>query len=169
MPWVARVDLARIGLGVGDHLRTDFAGNFGVTTSAFGMRAMTMIFSNSAGSKLSLRIEILIDDKRRRRRRQERIAVGLGLVGELGADIAGSARPVFDDDRVTHLRASHSPTTRGTTSAEPPAGNGTMILTGRDGYSCALAGSDAAMAMSSTAMPRLRPMRHAPARTRQPP
>ena len=32
-----------------------------------------------------------------------------------------------------HFRDSHSPITRGITSAVPPAGNGTMIFTGRDG------------------------------------
>src|ERR1022692_2004782 len=38
-----------------------------------------------------------------------------------------------------HLRDRMLPTTRGTISAVPPAGNGTMILTARVGKSCAAA------------------------------
>jgi hypothetical protein len=45
-----------------------------------------------------LGVEVLVDDQRRRRRREQRVAVGIGLVGGLAADVAARARAVFDDD-----------------------------------------------------------------------
>ena len=88
-----RIDLAGIGLGVGDRpRRRSWPGNFGVTTSAFGMRAMHRDRLELGRIEAELRIEVVVDDQRRRRRRQQRVAVGLRLVGELGADIAGRRR-----------------------------------------------------------------------------
>jgi hypothetical protein len=49
-------------------------------------------------SGLALRIEILIDHQRWRRRREQRVAVGIGAVGEFRADIAGGSGAIFDDD-----------------------------------------------------------------------
>ena len=45
-------------------------------------------------------IEVVIDDQRRRRRRKQSVAIRRRVVDRLGADIAGRARPVVDDDRL---------------------------------------------------------------------
>src|SRR3954452_9437790 len=50
-----------------------------------------------------------------------------------------------------HLRDSQSATIRGTASAVPPAGNGTMILTVRTGHGSALAGPANALAARQSA------------------
>ena len=72
----------------------------GLTISAFGTWAITMIGSNLAGSKPRLRIEILIDHQRRRRRRKQRVTIGSRMIDEFGADIARRAGAVLDDDRL---------------------------------------------------------------------
>jgi hypothetical protein len=46
-------------------------------------------------------IEALIDGERRRRGGQKRVAVGLRLRDDLGADVSGGAGTVLDDDRLT--------------------------------------------------------------------
>ena len=47
-----------------------------------------------------LLVEALVDGQRPRRAEQQRVAVGLGLVGEIGPDVAAGAGLVLDHDRL---------------------------------------------------------------------
>ena len=66
---------------------------------------------------------------------QQRVAVGRGLGDGVGADDAGCAAGAVLDDEVLARRVSLSFCTRmrATPSTEPPAGNGTTMLTVREG------------------------------------
>ena len=46
-------------------------------------------------------VEALVDGERAGRAEQQRVAVGLGLVGEVGADIAAGTGLVLDHDRLS--------------------------------------------------------------------
>ncbi len=98
-----RIDLAGIGLGVGDRLRHGLGRKLGCDHQRVRNARQHRDLLELSGIEIEPRIEVLVDDQRRRRRRQERIAVRLRLVDELGADIAGGARAVLDDDRVPPL------------------------------------------------------------------
>ena len=64
----------------------------------------------------------------------ERVAVGRRAGDPADAEIAGGAANVFDDDRIDPATPRMpSAMMRPIVSVEPPAGNGTTIVTGRDG------------------------------------
>ena len=77
-------------------------------------------------------VELRID-RVRRQREQERVAVGRRLGRDVGADIAGGATAIVDDDRLSQLRRKRLVRMRATTSVPPPGGYGTMNLIGFDG------------------------------------
>ena len=73
---------------------------------------------------------------------QQRVAVGLGLGGRGGADVAVGAGAVVDHDLLAELRArSPAASRRAGRSSAPPAANGTIRVIGRVGQVCA--GADA--------------------------
>ena len=78
----------------------------------------------------------------------ERIAVGRGFRGRVGADQAAAAGAVLDHHRLA-LLAELGRKRRATMSATPPGASDTMILIGCDGYCCALAGAAAMNAAAS--------------------
>src|SRR5262249_42527447 len=80
-----------------------------------------------------LLVKARVDHQRGGRRGEQRVAVGLGAPHGLGADRAARTDAVLDDDRVSPSAASRSPTMRGSASAAPPAGNGTMMWIARPG------------------------------------
>ena len=73
----------------------------------------------------------------RERREQQRIAVGRRARDDLGADDAARAAAVVDDDLLAERGVRRALKNRAMMSLPPPAGNATMMRTGRVGKSCA--------------------------------
>ena len=73
-------------------------------------------------------------------RHQQRVAVRRRLRRRHGGDDVGAARAVLDHERRLRAAARASaPACATSQSVEPPAGNGTIRVTGRDGIGCAAA------------------------------
>ena len=68
------------------------------------------------------------------------MAVGGRLGDRRAAEIAARARTVFDDELLAEIFAQRvRATARARVSTAAPAGNGTTMVTGRFGHSCATA------------------------------
>src|SRR5262249_12223410 len=126
-------ELAGIGLGVGDDVGNACKRNPGIEYQRVRHTAHDDNGDELGRIEAKPRIKVLVDDERRWRRGEQRVPSGSALA-------TGSA-PMFP---AAPLRfptttgpppfcASQSLKMRGITSAVPPAGNGTMILTAREG------------------------------------
>ena len=94
------VDLARIGLGIGDELRDRFGRKRRHHDHDVGIAA-------DAGDRRDVADEIVIQlvverriDRVGKRRQQQRLPVGRRLDHRLGGDTAAAADPVLDDERL---------------------------------------------------------------------
>ena len=101
----AEIDLARIGLGIGDQLGHGVRRKF----RPHHQRVRDRGHDRQRLERGRIEVELLVNDhvgrQRRRLRRQQRVAVGLGLGHRLGAEIAAGAGPVLHHERLApHLR-----------------------------------------------------------------
>ena len=92
------VDLARIGLGVGDELGNRLAGTDGFTTMTLGIAHDARDRRDVADE---IEIELVVErrvDRVRRNDQEKRVAVRRRTHDRLGGDIAAGAGPVLDDE-----------------------------------------------------------------------
>ena len=92
--------LAGIGLGVGDQLLEAAGGQVETGGDDIGhdrQHRDRHELRPVIGQRL---VEIVVDRQGRGRTAQQRVAVRLGAIGDLGADIAGRAGAIVDDDRL---------------------------------------------------------------------
>jgi hypothetical protein len=97
-----KVDLARIGLGIGDQLWDRLGRESRIGGEDKGRAA-------DAGDRLKVAAEIEIEvgiecgvDRVGRHRREQGVAVRSRMRHDFGADIARRARPVVDDELLAH-------------------------------------------------------------------
>ncbi len=98
-----QVDLARIGLGIGDEFRNRFRRHrkIDVHDQRNGGDAR-----HRRGVADEVEIQMLIKrgiDRVRRHGQQQRVAIRRRLDDQLGADVGAGARPIFNDERLTEL------------------------------------------------------------------
>ena len=91
---------------------------------------------------------------------QEHMTVRCGLCDAIGADNARRPTDVFDNYLLAQDFAQPLRKTRPMTSNPPPAANGTTMVTGRVGHSCAPAGAFMAARAARTATILIRDMGH---------
>jgi hypothetical protein len=87
-----------------------------------GIIAARLIDAKSCStSNGSFGIELGID-RVRGQREQQRVAISRRLCRDVGADVAGGATAIVDDDRLAQFRGQGSLRMRATTSVPPPGG-----------------------------------------------
>ena len=97
------VDLARIGLGIGDEFGKRFGRDRRIDHQHIGRRERA---DDRRDVLLNIEREVLIErgiDRVGHRHRQERVAVGRSAGDDLGGKIAAGARPVVDDEFLAEL------------------------------------------------------------------
>ena len=96
----AEGDLSGIGFDVGNQLLERVRRQLLAHDRDIGHRANQRERHKLKRFVGELSIQALVDRERSRRAQQQRVTVRLGLVGQIGADIAAGAGPILDHDRL---------------------------------------------------------------------
>ena len=127
------VELARIGLGVGDELNHGL-GRHGRVDLHDERNGLDRCDRRDVADKVEVELLVQRDiDRVLRIDRQQGVAVGRHVGHGFGRNIAGGARTDLDDELLASFSERNCPNRRTTMSVALPAAWPTTIFTGRDG------------------------------------